>query len=121
MQFFRFALVGLVATATTYAVLVGLVELMHADPVAASVAGYLVGMVVNYLLNYHYTFRSGQRHHVAAPKFVVVLLIGLAINTALMHLGVNRLGLNYMLVQLGAIAVVMTWNYLANRYWSFAD
>jgi len=120
-QFLRFVLVGTTATITTYAVLIVGVEGLHVNAIAASVVGYVLGIMVNYILNYRFTFGSDQRHHVVIPKFLTVMVIGMFINAAVMYMGINWLGFHYMLAQLAAVAVVLMLSFTANRLWAFAD
>lgn len=120
-QFLRFALAGTTATVTTYAVLIVGVEGLHINAVTASVAGYVLGIVVNYILNYRYTFGSDQHHHVVIPKFLAVMVVGMFINAGVMYAGINGLGFHYMLAQLVAVAVVLMLSFTANRLWAFAD
>jgi putative flippase GtrA len=101
--------------------LVLLVEVWQVNAIAASVAGYIVGIVVNYSLNYGFTFQSKRRHHILVPKFLVVALTGLALNTITMSVGVSWLEIHYMLAQLIAVAIVLVWSFAANRLWVFAE
>jgi putative flippase GtrA len=120
-QFLRFALVGTMATVTTYAVLIVGVERLHVNAVTASVVGYMLGIIVNYILNYQYTFASAQQHRVVLPRFLLVMLIGMLVNAAVMYAGINWLGIHYMLAQLAAVAVVFMISFTANRTWAFAN
>ena len=120
-QFLRFALVGTAATVTTYVVLIAGVEGLHVNAVTASVVGYTLGIVVNYILNYRYTFGSEQHHHVVIPKFLTVMVIGMFINASVMYAGINWFGFHYMLAQLAAVVVVLMLSFTANRLWAFAD
>jgi putative flippase GtrA len=120
-QFLRFALVGTAATITTYAILIIGVEGLHINAVTASVTGYLLGIGVNYFLNYRYTFGSDQHHHVVIPKFLAVMMVGMFINAAVMYTGTNWLGFHYMLAQLAAVVIVLMLSFTANRFWAFAD
>ena len=120
-QFFRFALVGAAATITTYVVLIVGVEALHINAVPASVAGYALGIVVNYSLNSRYTFDSDQHHRIVLPKFLAVMVVGMLINAAVMYTGIHWLGFHYMLAQLAAVAVVLMLSFTANRLWAFAD
>lgn len=104
---------------STYIVLIFLVEMWQTDVIAASVTGYIVGIVVNYALNYGFTFRSEQRHIILAPKFLIVMVIGLLLNTGVMWTGVNWLGIHYVLAQLVGVTIVLTWSFTANRLWVF--
>lgn len=119
-QFVLFAGVGAVGTAAQYLVLVLLVEGLALNPVLASTLGFGVGAVVNYLLNYHYTFRSDKSHFEAAGKFFSVALLGAISNSLLMYLAIDCLGLNYLLAQILATGVVLGQNFLLNRHWTFA-
>ena len=110
---------GAIGTAAHYALLVMLVQGLGADPVAASAAGAALGALINYLLNYRYTFRSRQPHRSAAPKFFFLAAIGLVLNTLLMAFGVHVLHWNYLLVQVLATGLVLLWNFIGNRMWTF--
>lgn len=120
-QFLRFILVGVTATLTTYLFLIVLVELWQVNVIIASVIGYVAGIVVNYLLNYGFTFQSKQHHLNLVPKFILVMLVGLLLNTGLMFVGIYWFGMHYVLAQLAAITVVLIWSFTANRLWVFAD
>jgi putative flippase GtrA len=119
-QFKRFALVGLAATATTFAILIFGVEVVGISAVAASLIGYTLGIFVNYALNYRFTFRSNNSHLNVFPKFLVVMISGLVFNAVIMLVCVDLVGLHYMLAQLIAVALVLIWSFTANRFWSFS-
>lgn len=118
-QFLCFAAVGAVGTLAHYAVLIALVQGQFSGPVTASAAGFGVGAMVNYVLNYHFTFRSSHRHGEAWPKFMLVALIGLALNTGVMSLLIDEAGVHYLISQIIATGVTLFWNFVANRHWTF--
>ena len=120
-RLYRFVLAGGASTLTTYLVLIAGVEVFSLPAVAVSVIGYALGIVVNYVLNYRYTFNASQRHAAAFPKFLVVMLVGMLANAAIMAAGIELVGLHYAAAQLLAIAVVLSWSYTANRLWTFAS
>ena len=120
-QFLKFALAGLAATLTTYAVLMVLVEFYELGAVFASIMGYLAGAGVNYILNYRFTFGSTQLHQAAIPRFIAVMAVGAVLNALIMHLAINWLSVHYLLAQLIAVAVVLTWSFTLNRLWAFAQ
>jgi putative flippase GtrA len=114
----RFGLVGAVATGIQYVILIALVRELGMWPALASAIGFVVSAFGNYLLNYHFTFRSERPHGPAAMKFVTLAAVGLAINFALMQaLGVA--GVYYLLAQVCATAVVFLWNFVGNSLWTF--
>ena len=117
-RFLRFTIVGGIATAMQYALLVLLVRGFRMAPTPASSIGFVVSAVANYLLNYRYTFQSHRPHGPAAMKFALLAGAGLLINAAIMHLMVGT-GLQYLLAQACATAVVLFWNFIGNSVWTF--
>jgi putative flippase GtrA len=119
-QFLMFAGLGVIGTLGHYTVLVVLVQFWAVDPVFASSLGFIVGAVINYILNYHFTFQSRKRHSEALTKFLIVAIIGTGINGFIMYIGVENTRINYMIIQLFATLVVLLWNFIVNRLWTFA-
>lgn len=120
-QFLRFASVGVVGTTVHYSVLLVLVELLNISVLVATAAGFVLGALTNYILNYHFTFNSRKKHSDAMTKFFAVALMGLGLNQVIMWVAVGILFINYLLSQVVATLVVLFFNYLANRSWSFKE
>lgn len=114
----RFALVGALATGIQYAILVLLVRGFSVAPTPASCAGFVLSAIVNYHLNYRFTFRSRRPHGPAAARFGLLAGAGLLINAGIMH-GLVAAGAHYLLAQAGATAVVLLWNFAGNSLWTF--
>ena len=119
-QFILFAMLGGVGTAGHYLTLILLVQLVGLAAVWATTAGFMVGAVMNYFLNYHLTFRSDKAHSEAMLKFFIVAMVGAGLNMMVMFLGVNILSLFYLLVQVAASFVVLLWTFSANKLWTFS-
>jgi putative flippase GtrA len=117
-RFARFILVGGVATAIQYALLILLVRGFGMAPTPASSIGFVLSAVVNYLLNYRFTFRSHRPHGPAAVKFGLLAAAGLLVNAAIMYLLVGW-GVPYLLAQVCATGVVLLWNFIGNSLWTF--
>lgn len=90
-----------------------------AGPVSGSSAGVVAGAIINYLLNYYLTFRSNEKHILAAPKFFFVALIGLGINWLVMKNVIYLFKIHYIFAQCAATALVLVITFLVNRAWSF--
>ena len=120
-QFLSFSGVGVIGTVTHYTTLLMLVEIAEVGAVLASACGFVVGALVNYVLNYRYTFRSKRRHHEAISKFFTVALVGLGLNTLIMSLAIGILFLHYLLAQVVATGLVLIWNFSGNRWWTFRE
>ena len=118
-QFVRFTAVGASGTAVQYLALWFGVERCGADPAVASGAGYVIGSVVNYVLNYFFTFGSRQSQWRAASRYFTLLGVGWCWNALLMLLLVRDAGWHYWPAQLVASTVVLLWNFIGSRWWVF--
>ncbi len=119
-QFIYFGGIGAIGTAGHYFTLVTLVELAGLVPTYATTAGFIVGALINYILNYHFTFRSNKRHRETLSKFLLIALIGALLNYAIMYAGTNYSDIHYILIQLLATGLVLIWNFLMNKLWTFS-
>lgn len=120
-QFLRFALVGASGTGVQYLVLWVGVTFLGAPAAAASAVGYILGAVVNYLLNHAFTFKRQASHGSAAPRYFALLGVGWCINTGLMTLFVHHLGWNYWIAQIITTGIGLMWNFCGSRWWAFSE
>jgi putative flippase GtrA len=120
-QFILFTGVGGTGTAAHYLTLIGLVEGGLLPAVPASIAGFTVGAIINYLLNYKYTFNSNAPHKRTVARFLITAVIGALINTLLLHAGVNLIGLYYISAQVIATGIVLLFNFTTNKVWTFCS
>lgn len=119
-QFAKFAGVGVIGTAVHYSLLIVIVELFDRDPVFGSAVGFLGGALVNYFLNRFYTFASDANHMAALPKFLTVAAVGMIVNIAIMAALTDLLDVQYLVAQVIATGIVLLWNFVANKFWTFA-
>jgi putative flippase GtrA len=118
-QFTLFSLVGVAAAVGHYGTLIALTGSGTTGPVVASLAGYILGAIISYALNYRYTFRSAKGHREALIKFLIVAGVGFVLNGLAMALLTGPVALHYLLAQFVATVVVMVWTFTANRGWTF--
>ena len=118
-QFLRYAGAGAIGTGAQYAVLIALVQLAHVGAVAASTAGAIVGALVNYGLNYRFTFASRKAHAHTVPRFAIVAVGGIVLNAVVVAAVLATFGPHYLVAQVLATAAVLAAGYLANRVWTF--
>ena len=130
---FRFILVGLVNTAVGYGVMFGLYNLagLHAWGDAgywlSSAANYVVGSVVSFFLNKHFTFRSRERGVQVVLRFALniavcwALAYGLAKPaTAWLLSGTDWSGqLQGNLSMLAGSCLFVALNYFGQRFFAF--
>jgi len=119
-QISAFLIVGTIAAIFHYGLLIGLKEGQGWDFIPATLAGFLGGALVSYLLNRRHTFTDSTRSHSQASwRFFVVASIGFGLTFIFGYLFVNRLGAPYLPAQMVTTCIVLVWNYLANRLWTF--
>jgi putative flippase GtrA len=118
-QFITFAGMGLVGTMAHYLTLLALVEWVGLTPVTGSAIGFVAGALVNYSLNYHFTFRSTDLHRVTLPKFVTVAIAGFFLNSFFMMAGTRWTPMHYLVIQVLATGAVLLWGFAANSLWTF--
>ena len=119
MSLYRYVVVGAVATAVHYAVLIGLVDGLEVEPAAASFAGACVGAVVAFVGQRAFTFFNRVRTFASLPRFMLVAIFGALANGALVWVG-TALGLYYLIAQAAATALVVFLTYHLNNRWTFA-
>jgi putative flippase GtrA len=118
-QFSSFVVVGLIATAAHYSVLISLKELAHWSVIPATLSGFCLGGVVSYVLNRRHTFASDRAHVEAGWRFFTVSAAGFFLTWGLMRLFVVAWGAPYLPAQMVTTGLVMVWNFGANRHWTF--
>ena len=120
-KFSRYAIVGIIGTFIHLSILAFLVENLHHSPIISSTIGFLVTVVVSYLLNYNWTFRSKGKHIVVLARYTTVSLIGLCLNTGIMYLVVDIFSLWYGIGQTISIILIPISNFFLNSKWSFKE
>jgi putative flippase GtrA len=120
-QMMSFGAVGLVAALVHYGVLIGFVEAGGADPVPATLLGYVAGGLVSYVLNRSLTYASDRPHAEAGWRFAVVAGIGFALTGGFMHVFTGWLGAPYLPAQLVTTGIVLVWSFLAHKLWTFGN
>lgn len=119
--FIKYAIVGVVGTAIDLGALYLLVEYAQMDVILASVLSFLLAVVNNFMLNKAWTFRNKSKNYRKLfIKFLIVSLVGLLLTIFCMHLLVNVANVWYMLAKVLTSLIVLSWNFLGNKFWTFS-
>jgi putative flippase GtrA len=126
-RFVRFMTVGAFGTALDFGLLTAL-KLAGVSTLLANSFSFTAGVVNNFTWNSRWTFsdrRAGDWRE-QFFQFLLVSLVGLAINNAIVLLLEAPLGewigdaaWGYVPAKVIATGVVVFWNYFANRNWTF--
>ena len=116
---YKYFIAGVLATLLHYIILFSLHNGLNIDILLATTMGALAGAVLNYFINYFYTFDSQRTHIFAGSSFILITCIGLAINAIVVSLVFYLLALSAITAQVSATLITFTWNYQANRRWTY--
>lgn len=113
----RYALISALALLLDFGVMAALVRLAGWPPVGASAAGFACGMVLAYGLSGRWAFREHD-HREGWRGLLVFSVIGgggLAVNSALVWIGVAAIGLAWPVAKLCAAAGSFIFNYTLRK------
>jgi putative flippase GtrA len=113
-QFLRFLMVGGTATIVHTGVLYLLVQFGHLKPFLATSIGFCCGVTVSYILNSHFTFKTGIALNFRFLRFLAVTGVGFLLNSVIFTT-LHNAGVMYLLAQLTATAIVVFWNFFGSR------
>lgn len=113
----RYFIFGSVAALTQLAALAAFVELGRFEAPVSSTLAFAIAVVVNYILQRNFTFRSEGRREVEFPKFVLISIGGLLLNYIIMSVLVYYI--YYIISQIVSLFVVFIYNFEANRRFVF--
>ena len=119
VQFIKFGVVGISNTLLTFAVYTLLLKVFGVWYIAASAIGFAAGTVNSFLLNRRWTFRGHVGDALTPVRWTVVQCTGLGLNLGLLYLFVHDAGLDKLVAQAFATAVVTVTTFFANRAWTF--
>lgn len=93
----------------------GVLVYQGAQATLASVIGAIVGSVFNYLLQYYWTFRSGQPHSTHIPAYMLTVIVSWLLNALIFHLFITTTLLGVGFSQLFTSAIVALMNFIFYR------
>lgn len=118
--FIRYSIVGAMGTFVDLASLYFFVEYMKIPVIPAAILSFMLAVINNFLLNKIWTFKVASRNYRKLfIKFLIVSLVGLGLTIACMQILVNILEIWYMFAKAATSLIVLTWNFLANKFWTF--
>ena len=108
---------GFLAVAAHYSIMYGFVRAGVAG-VPASAIGFVGGGLTRFALSYWHIFSPSRGVKVASVRFVLVIAVQLAANSALLA-GLLDLGMSLWPAQVATTIALTFANYLAYRLWVF--
>jgi dolichyl-phosphate beta-glucosyltransferase len=120
--FIQYAIVGCLGTAIDLGSLYVLVDFLHVNLLVATAVSFILAVINNFTLNKYWTFKNRSSNiRKQFIKFLVVSIVGLLLTEMFMAILVYGLKLWYLFAKLITSGLILTWNFLANKYWTFKD
>ena len=111
---------GFVTTAVNYGVYALLVRGFHMDVVPANIIAWIVAVVVAFVTNKLWVFESKARYGKTWAReffeFVIARLITLGIETLLLWIFVDKLGVNDLIMKIITNVIVVILNYIFSKF-----
>jgi putative flippase GtrA len=119
VQFVKFGVVGVSNTLLAFTIYTVLLKGFGVWYLAASAIGFVVGAVNGFLLNRRWTFAGHVGDALTPVRWGIVQGCGLGLNLGLLYLFVDDAGIEKLLSQAFATAIVTVITFLVNRAWTF--
>ena len=119
----KFGVVGLIAFAIDYGLMVALTELAGINYLVSATISFTVSVVFNYVasMRYVFTHKEGLSRRREFIIFVVLSVIGLGLNDLLMWIGTSLWDISYLIVKIGATALVTIYNFITRKIFLDGD
>ena len=120
-KFIQFGLVGVLNTLINW-IIFALLNFVGVYYIVANVIAYAIATANSYIWNSKWVFKyNGKDKKETTAKFIILNLIGLALNTAILYFLVDILSLNKLVGLVITTAIVMVINYIVNKIWVFKE
>ena len=117
-QLLKFGIVGVIAFAIDYGIMVILTEIFKI-PVLISVAiSFTISVIFNYIASVKWVFDVDKEKNSKTKElvvFIVLSIVGLGINELIMWIMDKKFGIYYMISKIFATAVVMCYNFITRK------
>ncbi|MDM0122284.1 GtrA family protein [Variovorax arabinosiphilus] len=116
----RFATVGVINTVIGYAVIFFCMYGLSQSPVLSNVIGYAVGLIVSFVLNRSYTFRSTAAVAPQALRFAAFFILAYLVNLGILIWLTRYLGVRSGTSQIVAGIAYFVVFFIISKYFVFA-
>lgn len=117
----KYVIVGLIATGTNLGVLFLFTDILGVWYIYSSVISFIVAVIISFTLQKFWTFNDTGVEKVKQQfvLFVLTALIGLCLNSVLMYIFVEYIGLWYILTQLIVAVFIAIFNFFMYKFFVF--
>ena len=118
-RFIKFGVVGVLNTAINWIIFIVL-NMLGVYYIFSNIIAYSLSTLNSYLWNSKWVFKyNGNDIKETTVKFIVLNVIGLILNTSILYILVDIVGLYKIVALIITTAIVMIINYFINKLWVF--
>ena len=121
-QFIKFGLVGASSTIIDWGIYLVLTRFLGIYYIMAKILSFSIAVINSYIWNRRWTFRSNNPQKLREfIKFLIIAFVGVVLNSMIMYIVVDFVHLSDLYGLVFASGIVMFWNFLANKYYTFKE
>ncbi|WP_196048921.1 GtrA family protein [Clostridium saudiense] len=118
-RFIKFGLVGVLNTSINWIVFI-ILNMLGMYYIFSNIIAYSLSTLNSYIWNSKWVFKySGDDVKETTAKFIILNIIGLILNTCILYILVDIIGLNKIVSLIITTVIVMILNYFINKLWVF--
>jgi putative flippase GtrA len=139
IRFYKFAGVGAIGAAIDFGFFNIFIKAFGIPAIISSALSFILAVISNFIFNRYWTYPDSRSKPLArqAIQFLMISLVGMGIrlilfallevplinmaSTYLQNVPLSAKDIGHNVTLAFAIGVVMMWNYIANRYWTYND
>ncbi|GAB5523827.1 MAG: hypothetical protein Roseis2KO_16990 [Roseivirga sp.] len=122
LKFLKFCIVGSLGLGIDFGITFLSKEKARWNKYVANSLGFVAAASSNFFFNKFWTFNDTDPDQlVQYSKFILIALVGLAINNLIIYILINKWEAKFYRAKLLAIAVVVLWNFIANYNFTFTS
>ncbi len=118
-ELFRYGMVGVSGLFLDFGTLIFFKESLGFSAVSAVALNQVIVLTYNFLLNKYWSFKNKAVPTTQLMRYATLALFNYSFSVFVMALFHDRLGFDYRLVRLGAIVVMVSWNFFLYKYWVY--
>ncbi len=117
-KFIRYLIVGVINTIIGYGVIFILMTI-HVMPEIANIIGYMIGIIVSYILNKLYTFKTKNKSKKEFLTFILCMICSYMINLIILIILYRYCGIDKYIATIIAGIFYTLSGYIFSKYFAF--
>lgn len=116
-QIFKFGIVGGLAFAIDYSIMVLCKEIFRLDVLVSAGLGFTISVIFNYIASVKWVFEVNKKNSKAKQfiTFIIFSIIGLILTEIIMYVGTDKMCISYLIVKVVATLIVMVFNFVTRK------